>query len=259
MLIPLTREKFEQLIPAVATAPQYSAVQGGLQEILQRVLISVLGGVVVLLVNWLTGGALPGARLVVGIIMGFYWLWAPVWLASRRNAGYRRWQYSGFWRGRVLDVFITEDLLREDESFNQRGELVIIENRERRINLEIGDRSGFRTIIKAPLRKVHKLLAPGQVAECLLLSNQPDLAEIKAVTDVYIPSQNLWVGDYPYLRRDFFAAVSDDLARPSTREPQPGARRSPRPRQAPPPRYRDDRQRLGRSPRPPRRPSRPPD
>ncbi|MGB0563941.1 MAG: phosphate ABC transporter permease [Spirulinaceae cyanobacterium] len=263
MLIPLTREKFEQLIPVVATAPQYNAMRGGLQEILQRVMISVLGVVVVLLVNWITGEALPGAWLVMGIVMGFYWLWAPVWLAGLRNGQYRRWQYSGFWRGRVLDVFITEDVLREDESFNQRGELVIIENRERRINLEIGDRSGFRTLIKAPLQKMHKLLAPGQVAECLVLSNQPDLAEIKAVTDVYIPSQNLWVGEYPYLRRDFFAAASEDLARRAARDRPPAARRSPQHRSDSPARSRRDRQRperpaLERPPRSSRRRSSPP-
>ncbi|NEO85599.1 MAG: phosphate ABC transporter permease [Spirulina sp. SIO3F2] len=252
MLIPLTREKFEQLIPVVATYAQYSAVQGGVPEFLQRVIISVLGVVVVLIINVLFGGAVPGAELVMGIIMFFYWLWSPVWVASLRNSKYRRWRYSGFWRGRVLDVFISEDLIREDESFNRRGELVIVENRERRINVEIGDRSGFRTIVKAPLQKVHKLLAPGQIAECVVMSNQPDLSAIEAVSDLYVPSQNLWVGDYPCLRRDFFEAVSEELAQDSPR-PQ----KTPRSRRAPPePRYNPrlaDRPPRRRPPRPRRR------
>lgn len=253
MLIPLTREKFEQLIPVVATYAQYRAVQGGIPEFLQRVMISVLGVVVVLLVTVLFGGAVPGARLVMGIIMGFYWLWSPVWVASRRNSTYRRWRYSGFWRGRVLDVFISEDLIREDESFNRRGELVIVENRERRINVEIGDRSGFRTIVKAPLEKVHKLLSPGQIAECVVMSNQPDLSRIETVSDVYVPSQNLWVGDYPCLRRDFFEGVSQDLAR---EQPPPAPRRQPPPRsrrEPPEPRRLRDAPPRRRFPRPRRR------
>lgn len=236
MLIPLTREKFEQLIPVVATFAQYRAVQGDVQAFLQRVLISVLGVVAVLIIGVLSSNAVPGAQLVMGIIMGLYWLWSPVWWASLRNTKYRRWPYSGFWRGRVLDVFISEDLIREDESFNRRGELVIVENRERRINVEIGDRSGFRTVVKAPLQNTHKLLAPGQIAECVVLSNQPDLDEIKAVTDIYIPRQNLWIGEYPYLRRDFFAAMSEDLAA----------------RNAPPRRRNDDKRRYFPD-RPPRR------
>jgi hypothetical protein len=236
MLIPLTRAKFEQLVPAVATAPQYRAMWGSVQDFLQRLLISVLGVVVVLLINVLSGGALPGARLIMGVIMGLYWFWSPVYWASIRNSKYRRWKYSGFWRGRVLDVFITEDLIREDESFNNRGELVIVENRERRINVKIGARSGFRTIVKAPLEKTHKLLARGQVAECVVMSNVPDLSEIKQVSDLYVPEVQLWVGEYPCLRRDFFTEVSAELGRsnPARRSPPPVVPRSRRSRRRPP-------------------------
>jgi len=189
----------------------------------RRVLITVVGVVALLLLNVLFQGVAAGFKFFLGIIMALYWLWSPVYSASVRNGQYRRWKYSGFWRGRVLDVFISEDLVKEEETFNQRGELVIVENRERRINLEIGDRTGFRTIIQAPLRRTHKLLTPGQVAECLVMSNQPDLSEIKKISDVYIPSQDLWVGEYPCLRRDFFISMSQDLQR----QPPPARRRRP--------------------------------
>jgi len=49
---------------------------------------------------------------------------------------------SGFFRGRVLDVFITEELIGE-ETVNNKGDLVIVENRERRLNLEVGDETGL--------------------------------------------------------------------------------------------------------------------
>lgn len=223
MLVPITREKFEQLIPAIATGSQYIAQWGSVQDLVRRVLITVVGVVALLLLNVLFQGVAAGFKFFLGIIMALYWLWSPVYFASVRNSQYRRWKYSGFWRGRVLDVFVSEDLVKEEETFNQRGELVIVENRERRINLEIGDRTGFRTIIQAPLRRTHKLLAPGQVAECLVMSNQPDLNEIKKISDVYIPSQDLWVGEYPCLRRDFFISMSRDLQR----QPPPARRRRP--------------------------------
>ncbi|MCW6035557.1 hypothetical protein K4A83_04610 [Spirulina subsalsa FACHB-351] len=220
MLIPLTREKFEQLVPAVATGAQYAAIWGSWQNFLGRLLISAVGVIIIWLL-YLVFGDLGGLKLLLTIIVGLYWLWSPVYFASVRNSKYRRFKYSGFWRGQVLDVFISDDVVSEAESFNQRGDLVIVENRERRINLEIGDSTGFRTIVKAPLRRTHKLLKPGQQVECLVMSNQPDLSRIQEVSDVYIPSQNLWVGEYPCIRRDFFVDMSEDIRQNRGRPSQP--------------------------------------
>ncbi|MBP0017062.1 MAG: phosphate ABC transporter permease [Cyanobacteria bacterium SBLK] len=211
MLIPITREKFEQLVPTIATGSQYAAVWGTVRDVLRRLLISFVGVIVLWVLDILFGGVAQGFKFILGIIFGFYWLWSPVYWASMKNSSYRKWRYSGFWRGRVLDVFITEDIIDEAESFNRLGDLVIVENRERRINVEIGDKEGFRIIIKAPLQRIHKAIARGQPVECLVMSNDPDLENIRKVSDIYIPSQNLWVGAYPCLRRDFFIAMREDL------------------------------------------------
>ena len=210
MLIPLTRQKFEQIIPLVATGPQYTYYWGQVRDILRRALISFVAVVVV----WLVGIILQGAQpliLILAVIAGLYWLWAPVYWASQRNLAYRKYSYSGFWRGRILDVFITEELIGEEQTVNKRGELVVVENRERRINLEIGDETGFRAEVQAPLRRLHKVIAPGQFAELVVLSNHPDLRTIAKISDAYIPQHNLWVGEYPYLQRDVFAEVSREL------------------------------------------------
>jgi hypothetical protein len=211
MLVPLTRQKFEQIIPLIATGPQYAYCWGKSQDFLRRLLISVVAVIVFWLLSKLLGDGGQALILICFVISGLYWLWAPVYWASRRNAECRRFSYSGFLRGRVLDVFITEELIGEVETVNKRGELVIIENRERRLNLEIGDETGFRANVQAPVRRVYKGINLGQVAEWLVLSNQPNLNSIAKITDVYIPSQNLWVGEYPYLQRDVFAQVSRQL------------------------------------------------
>ena len=211
MLIPLTREKFEQIIPLIATGPQYAHYWGNVRNVLKQVLISVVALVVMLIIGLVLGEGGEGITLILCLTAGLYWLWGPVYWASMRNAAYRRYPYSGFLRGQVLDVYITEELIGEEESVNQRGELVIIENRERRINVEIGDETGFRDTVQAPLRRIHKAITPGQTAELIVLSKQPDLDLIDKITDVYIPRHNLWVGEYPYLRRDDFAEVSRQL------------------------------------------------
>ncbi|NET55292.1 MAG: phosphate ABC transporter permease [Symploca sp. SIO2E6] len=211
MLIPITRQKFEQLIPFIATASQYRYYWGKFPDLLKRVLISVSATIVVWLLSLVLGPGSNGLRLLLWIVTGFYWLWSPVYWASVRNSQVRRYQYSGFWRGRVQDVFVTEELIGQEETVNERGQLVIVENRERRFNLEVVDKTGFTTLLQAPLRRTHQGIAPGQIAEMLVMSNQSDLSRIAQTSDIYIPRLDRWVSDYPYLQRDVFVQVSQQL------------------------------------------------
>jgi hypothetical protein len=196
-------------LPPVPSTPTFGA---SFSNLLKRLLISVLAVVGALILKAF-GSWLDGIGLLIGIIGALYWLWGPVFWATLRNIEIRRYQYSGFWRGRVLDVFVTEELIGTEESVNNRGELVIAENRERRLNLEVGDETGFTSQFQVPLRRLHKGISRGQVAEMLLLSYQPDLESIAKTTDIYIPSLNLWVSDYPYLQRDTFVQVSRQLGK----------------------------------------------
>lgn len=213
MLVPITRQKFEQLVPLIATGPQYAYFWGKLSNFLKRLLISVLAVVVVLILKAFFGSSFDGIALLLGIIGSLYWLWGPIYWATLRNIEMRRYKYSGFWRGRVLDIYVTEELIGTEESVNNRGELVIAENRERRLNVEVGDETGFTSQLQAPLRRLHKGINRGQVAEMLLLSYQPDLESIAKNSDIYIPSLDLWVSDYPYLQREVFVQVSQQLGK----------------------------------------------
>lgn len=238
MLIPLTEATLDRLLPRIATGTQYRYYWGRVPEFLRRALISVLGMVGFWLVSLGVSDDLDSVLFVAGFIMGLYWLWSPVYWASRRNTRYRKFPYGGFWQGRILDLFVTEELIRQEETVNDRGELVVIENRERRINLEVGDNSGFSAILQAKLEREHKGLARGQVAQGLVLSDRPDLARIQELTDIFVPSRRIWVSDYPVVQREVFEEVAQelqgDLPTPGLRQRPP--RRDRRP--APPP---DDR------------------
>lgn len=211
MLIPLTRESFEELIPLIATGPQYLYFWGKFSDLLKRLLISVVGVVILLIVaNYLAENLKP-FLFIVGIFMGFYWLWGPIFEASRRNIECRRYKYSGLWQGKVFDIFVTEELIATEETVNKQGDLVLLENRERRLNLEVGDKSGPLTTLQVPLRKEHKGIAVGEAAQMLVMSNLQDLSRISKVSDIYLPRLDLWISDYPYLRRDIFRAIGDEL------------------------------------------------
>jgi len=211
MLIPLTRQTFQELIPAVATGVQYKYCWGKPPDFLRRMLISAVVVVLLLVVYSFAGSDVGPLVLITGLIAGLYWLWGPILWASLRNAECRKYQYCGFWQGRVLDVYITDEVTSQEETVNQKGQLVIIDNLEPRINLEVGDKTGFTTTLRAPLRKEHQGIVPGQAALMLIMSNQEDLSTITKVSDIYIPSRDVWVSDYPYLRRDLFVEMSQQI------------------------------------------------
>jgi hypothetical protein len=204
---------------------QYAYYWGNPSDFIRRLLISIVALTAFWLLGKLFGEGLLPIKLILDIIAGLYWLWSPVYWASIRNNTYRRFPYSGFWRGRVSDVYITEELIGEEETVNKRGELVIVENKEKRINVEVEDKAGFCVTVQAPLRRIHKGINPGQVAEMLLLSKQPDLSRIDKISDLYLPQTDLWIGEYPVLRRDVFIDVSGELG---------GSRPDPRSRRANP-------------------------
>ena len=239
MLVPLTREKFEQLIPLIATGSQYKYYWGKFSDFLQRLLISVVTAAIILLAKVVFRLALGPVVFIIGLIGALYWLWGPVLRASWRNFKYRRYKYSGFFRGKVLDWWITEDLLGKQETVNNKGDLVIVENREKRINLEVEDETGFIAYLKAPFKASHKEINPGQIAEMLVMSNRPDLSTIEEITDIYIPGRNLWVSDYPYLRQDLFYEVSRRIGDGKDRRTRK-SRRPPRERSREIERYYDD-------------------
>ncbi|MDY6938265.1 MAG: phosphate ABC transporter permease [Cyanobacteriota bacterium] len=234
-LVPLTRDKFEELIPLYATGGQYLYCWGKFQDFLKQLLISVIA---VAAIAFLGGFLSPALQLTLGIVGALYWLWIPIAKAGIRNSRYRKYRYSGFWQGKVLDVYVTEELLGTEETANQRGELVIVENRERRLNLEIGDRTGFSTSLQVPLKRNHQYIKRGTVVQTIVMSSQPDLSYIAEIGEIYVPSRNIWVGDYPCLRRDVFVDMAGQL-----RNSQ-GGRRSSRQASYPTP----DRQRRTRSP-----------
>jgi hypothetical protein len=236
MLVPLTRQKFEQLIPRIATGDQYRYVWGKFPDFLRRLLASVVAVVVVLLVRGLLGEGFGALLLPFGVVGGFYWLWGPVLWGSLRNGQYRKYKYSGFFRGRILDVYVSEELIGREETVNNRGELVYVDNLERRLNVEVGDETGFFIQVQVPLRRSHKGIARGQIAEMVVLSSSPDLSNITKVTDIYIPSRDIWVSDYPFLQRDVFVEVSSRIRRDriEAEEEQPRPpRRHPRKKQPP--------------------------
>jgi hypothetical protein len=206
MLIPLKPGELFRLIPAVATGPQFTACSGDPRKLLQRVLISVIGGVIALLISQtlLFRSQAGPVFLVVGFVFLLYVLWGPILEAGRRNAALRRYPAAAIFEGVVADQFRREVVEERREQANRQGRLELVENRRTWLCLELEDEDGYLGQIRFPFEKKHERIRRGMVIRCLVLSERKDFSRIGALSDGWLPQLKQWVGEYPYLLRPAF-------------------------------------------------------
>lgn len=210
MLIPLTEASTRQLIPAIATGPQYRYCWGQPQDFLRRLLISVILAIGALLAEKIL--RISGEiALVVGILGGLYWWWGPIVRAAQRNYRLRRYRYAAFWEGEIVDLYRSQTRIGTEETVNSQGRLVLIDKLETRVNVELLDENDFELRLQVPIKNDYKKLRRGQLVQLLLFSNDPQLSKLEAYSDAYVPALNLWVSDYPYLSREAFKFTSARL------------------------------------------------
>lgn len=207
MLIPVTPSELARLIPAVATGPQFNACSGDPRKLLQRLLISLIGGVLLLLVSQTLAfnSRFSSLWLVAGVVTILYILWGPILEAGRRNATLRRYPAAAIFDGRVADLFTREVVEARREQTDRSGRLELVENKRTWLCLELEDEEGYLGQLRFPLdEKKHQVIRRGMVVRCLVLSERPDFSRIGAISDGWLPQVKLWVGEYPYLLRPAF-------------------------------------------------------
>ena len=208
MLLPISTGQVSKLIPSVATGNQFKYALGNPRKILQRLIISVLGGVV----NFLLSGQLYGSQtssfwLVLSVLFFLYILWGPILEASRKNAKFKRFEFSAIFDGFISDIYRTERIESSREQSNRQGKLELIENKRTWMVLELEDNDGYLGKISFPMENKHSQLKIGLSIRCLVTSNNRNLSKNILLTDAWLPQINLWVGDYPFLLRPAFEEI----------------------------------------------------
>ena len=206
MLIPLRPGELPRLIPAVATGPQFNFCSGNPQKVLQRVFISVIGGVISLLISQgvaINSQASP-ILLMIGVVFLLYVLWGPIVEASRKNATLRRYPAAAIFEGEVADLYTKELVEGRQETTDKQGRLETVANRRTWLCLQLEDEDGYLGSVRFPYNKKHKQIRRGAVVRCLVLSERKDFSRVGALSDAWLPQMKLWVGEYPFLLRPAF-------------------------------------------------------
>ena len=206
MLIPLRPGELQRLIPAVATGTQFRISIGKPQEVLQRLMIAAIGGVITFLIY---NQAQLGSRwgpvwLVTSVVFFLYVLWGPIVQAGQRNATLRRYPAAALFEGEVADVMTRERVENRHEQADSRGRLELVENRRTWMLLELEDEEGYLGRVAFPMEKKHQSIRRGSLIRCLVLSQRKDFSKIGALSDAWLPGLRMWVGEYPFLLRPAF-------------------------------------------------------
>ena len=205
MLIPLRPGELQRLIPAVATGNQFRVCLGKPQQVLQRLMIAAIGGVITLLISQSQMSSRWGPFwLVTGVVFLLYVLWGPILQAGQRNATLRRYPAAALFEGEVADVITRERVENRHEQADSRGRLELVENRRTWMLLELEDEEGYLGRVAFPMDKKHQSIRRGSVIRCLVLSERKDFSKIGALSDAWLPGQRMWVGEYPFLLRPAF-------------------------------------------------------
>jgi hypothetical protein len=206
MLLPLRPGELLRLIPAVATGPQFNACTGNPRKVLQRVLISVIGAVIALLISQtlLFSSQFGPVFLVVGFVFALYLLWGPILEAGQKNSTLRRYPAAALFEGQIADLYTREIVEERREQANNDGRLELVENRRTWLTLELEDEEGYLGKVRFPFEKKHQQIRAGMVVRVLALSERKDFSQVGAISDAWLPQLKLWVGEYPFLLRPAF-------------------------------------------------------
>ena len=208
MLIPIKLNQIAKLIPSVGTGGQFKYTLGNPKKILQRIIISSIGGIITFLISISqTGNQTYNLWLLLCVVFFLYIIWGPILESSRRNLQYRKYKFFSLFDGHIADIYKTEKIESSREQSNRQGRLEVIQNKRTWLVLELEDDDGYLDKISFPLENKHSQIRIGSKIRCLVSSNNNNFDRQIYLTDAWIPDINLWVGDYPYLLRPAFEEI----------------------------------------------------
>ena len=208
MLIPLRLNQISKLIPAVGTGSQFKYALGNPRKILQRLIISSIGGIINFLISInQTGNQTYNLWLLLCVVFFLYIIWGPILESSKKNLKFRKYKFFSIFEGYISDIYKTEKIESSREQSNRQGRLEVVENKRTWLVLELEDEDGYLDKISFPMENKHSQIKLGSRIRCLITSNNKNFDQKFYLSDAWLPDINLWVGEYPYLLRPAFEEI----------------------------------------------------
>ena len=160
MLIPINKNQISKLIPSVGTGSQFKYTLGNPRKILQRVIISSVGGFLSLIIST-TGDQTNNFWLLLCVVFFLYIIWGPILESSRKNLQLRKYKFFSLFDGYVSDIYKTEMIEEYPKKFNQN------------LVKESETLKGVRGGIRDSGVNIHSVRLPGLLAHQLVIMGSP--------------------------------------------------------------------------------------
>lgn len=231
-LIPLPVDELERLlVTGVPTSAQYSTYWGRNSRekyaaMLESAIFTFLGVFMSYFLSFVLGGFVA---TVLGSLCAMWTLLSPELKAYTRNWEFRGGRqlvdpwvvkefegpeneqglYGGLFLGRVSDVCVVEeasdveeyDLSEFQDYTMETDELEQLFGNPYSLRVRMKDNEGRKIQVHARMSEEYLDLEPGQAVAGVLLSTSQKFSRLNALTDFFVPEEECWIGDYPYLDR----------------------------------------------------------
>tara|TARA_B100000900_G_C20486850_1_gene677819 strand:+ start:295 stop:939 length:645 start_codon:yes stop_codon:yes gene_type:complete len=208
MLIPIKPNQVSKLIPSVGTGGQFRYALGDPRKVLQRLIISSIGGVLnLLLFISQSSTQTENLWLLLCVIFFLYIIWGPILESSRKNISFKKSKFFALFDGYISDIYKIEKIESSREQSNRKGRLELIEKKRTWLVIELEDEDGYLDKLSFPMEQKHSQIKIGSNIRCLVSSNFRNFERDIYLTDSWLPDSNIWVGVYPYLLRPAFEEI----------------------------------------------------
>ena len=208
MLIPIKQNQISKLIPSVGTGSQFKYALGEPRKVLQRLIISSIGGVInLLLFISQSSTQTENLWLLLCVIFFLYIIWGPILESSKKNSSYKKSKFFSLFDGYISDIYTTEKIESSREQANSQGRLELIEKKRTWLVIELEDEEGYLDKMSFPMENKHSQIRIGCNIRCLVSSNYRNFDREIYLTDAWLPDANIWIGEYPYLLRPAFKEI----------------------------------------------------
>lgn len=225
-LIPLEIVELDQLLAlGTPTAAQYSTYFGRTkQEQYARLVESCIVGFLGVFFSYFMSFVLGGwVATLFGTLFLFWGVLSPEFKARQRNWEFlggrplvdvyqreeRQGLYGALFLGVIEDICVVQnsddeleyDLAEFAEYRMEQDELERYTGAPWLLRVKCVDSTSRRLQVHARLSEEYLDVARGAGVVGILLSKTPDFTTLAAISDLFCPSAQCWIGDYPYLDR----------------------------------------------------------
>lgn len=245
-LVPISAAEAQDLLATTGppTGAQYATYWGRTPQerygrFLESAIVSFLGVFFSYFLSFVVGGFFS---TILGCLFVFWGILSPEFQAYQRNWEFlggrplvdadnlqgrspdKAGLYPAIFLGRIDDVCVVEsasdveeyDLDDFDDYTMASDELEQFSGEPYLLRVRCIDQTGRELQVHTRMSEEYTggVLLAGLPVTAILLSTQSKFTRLAALTDLYVPDVNLWIGDYPYLNRESMEdllASDDDL------------------------------------------------